>query len=282
MAAPDASGQENVEVTFGSSAQYNVRATKGQGPNTFQNSQEGYLHESSNVSYGEAPFVSINPPVISSSSKYVHPFMLERFTDTNDNPRLRIYSGLFYSSLNFVQTEISSDTYDYSSSSSNDKFVTFHKQRAIEGLNANIVHTPAGESFVSLKDDDGNDTVHSVYDFPVGQTYGKIYLTWELTAPSTQGGNLTLSNIKIHRSASDASDTKIGELLQKQADGGDGAGDNVSEFKRAGGAGGVTGVYYIKLGESFDPAADGTNSKTIDQIVHENVYWQPLIVGESG
>jgi hypothetical protein len=106
----------------------------------------------------------------------------------------------------------------------------------------------------------------------VGQAYGTYYLTWQLTIGADQAASTTVSNVKLFRHPTTATDTKIGALEQ------DGSGASLTEIKRNSML--VMGSYYIKLGESFDPDDEDTNSKTIDQIVHENVYWQPLIVGE--
>ena len=81
MGAPDASGRDKVEVSWSSSAQYNLRAEQGRGPNTNQNQQVGFQHKPFDVGYGDAPSVSVNPPVTSSSNKFIHPFMMVRFID---------------------------------------------------------------------------------------------------------------------------------------------------------------------------------------------------------
>lgn len=272
MADTDASGKGDVKSPVESSASF-VRPDTGDHPNTSLNPFGEFQHKEFDASYDHNPFTSVNPPAgTSSSSKYIHPFMLERFIDAEDNPRLRVYSGNLYTSINVIKTEVQSDY--MATGSKNDSFITIHSQKAIEGVTAHAVEDPTGNDLTALVDEDGEDTVHKAYDFPVGQAYGTYYLTWQLTIGDDQDASTTVANVKLFRHPTTATDTKIGVLEQ------DAAGASLTEIKRNSML--VMGTYHIKLGESFDPADGDTNSKTIDQIVHENVYWQPLIVGESG
>jgi hypothetical protein len=278
MGAPDASGRDKVEVTS-SSAQYNLRADQGLHPHTSKNQQVGFQHKEFGVGYGEAPSVSVNPPAAATgTSKYIHPFMMERFIDDDDNPRLRIYSGNLYTSINVIKTEIQDDY--TTTGAQRDRFITIHSQKEIAGLESHVVLDPTGGVFEALKDEDGKDTAHKAYDFPASQTYGKFYVQWQTTISDTVAANITVTNVILYRfgGLGSPSDTNIGELVQKDGAGGPeaaGTDPDMDTFERVS----MTGTYHVLLGESFDPDDEDTNAKTIEQVVHENVYWQPLILG---
>ena len=279
MADVSSEGRRDFKQPSESSPSTNIRPDVGQNPNTQQGPYGQFEHTAFDASYDHTPFTSVNPPSsVGVSSKYIHPFMLERFVDENENPRLRIYSGVLFTSINVIQTEISADT--TSSGNTSDKFVTIFNQKAIQGLNPQEVNDPDGNSLTALQDEDGNDTVNKAYDFPVGQAYGTYYVTWSVNISSNQAANVTVSNIKLFRHAATVSDTKIGATSQINSTGNPVNPVDANLHDMARDSSQVDGTYYVKLGQSFDPSQAGTNNKTIEQIVHENIYWQPVIVGE--
>ena len=90
MADTDASGKGDVKSPVESSASF-VRPDTGDHPNTSLNPFGEFQHKEFDASYDHNPFTSVNPPAgTSSSSKYIHPFMLERFIDAEDHRRLRV------------------------------------------------------------------------------------------------------------------------------------------------------------------------------------------------
>ena len=279
MADVSSEGKRDFKQPSESSPSTNIRPDVGQNPNTQQGPYGQFEHTAFDASYDHTPFTSVNPPSsVGVSSKYIHPFMLERFVDENENPRLRIYSGVLFTSINVIQTEVQSDT--TSSGNTADKFVTIFKQKPIEGLNPQEVMDPNGNSLTALQDEDGNDTVNKAYDFPVGQAYGTYYLSWRIDMGSLQAASVTVSNIKLFRHAATVSDTKIGEARQVDINGNpisNAIDTNLQNMARD--ASQVEGNYFVKLGQSFDPSQASTNNKTIEQIIHENIYWQPLIIG---
>ena len=281
MADISSEGRRDFKQPSESSPSTNIRPNVGQHPNTQQGPYGQFEHTPFDVGYDHTPFTSVNPPSsVGVSSKYIHPFMLERFIDENENPRLRIYSGVLFTSINVIQTEIQSDI--TSSGNTADKFVTIFKQKPVEGLNPQVVNDPNGNPLTALQDEDGNDTVNKAYDFPVGQAYGTYYLSWSVNIGSEQSASVTVSNIKLFRHAATVEDTKLGEARQVDSSGNplsNAVDTNLQDLARDNAQ--MDSTYYVKLGKSFDPAQGSTNNKTIEQIIHENIYWQPVIVGAS-
>ena len=117
----------------------------------------------------------------------------------------------------------------------------------------------------------------------IAETHGSFFLKWSITLPTESASGVTIAAdaISIHR---DADPTKTAEQLQNDFGKmsslvADSENATMSTFKRGSHSeDDRTATYYVKLGVSYDPSAAGVNSKTIEQITYENVYWSPLFI----
>ena len=164
-----------------------------------------------------------------------------------------------------------------------DKFLTVGSQRAIHGM---LQIEPEG--FENLTNDLGQELPHRAQTLPDDETYGKVYLTWDLnTASVPPAGKAAVANViqnvKIHvephpdgGDADDPEDTDTGALDVK---------DNQWVAERGAPK---TGQYYLHIGTTYntaiDPAEDvaieDINIKKIVQVIYENVYYSPFILPE--
>ena len=164
-----------------------------------------------------------------------------------------------------------------------DKFLTVGSQRAIHGM---LQIEPEG--FENLTNDLGQELPHRAQTLPEDETYGKVYLTWDLnTASVPPAGKAAVANViqnvKIHvephpdgGDADDPADTDTGALDVKA---------NQWEAERGAPK---TGQYYLHIGTTYntaiDPAEDvaieDINIKKIVQVIYENVYYSPFILPE--
>ena len=95
MADVSSEGRRDFKQPSEASPSTNIRPDVGQNPNTQQGPYGQFEHTAFDASYDHTPFTSVNPSGPSGGSKFVHPFMMERFTDDVGDTRLRIYGGKF-------------------------------------------------------------------------------------------------------------------------------------------------------------------------------------------
>ena len=271
MGAPEASGRDKVEVTS-SSAQYNLRADQGVHPHTSKNRQDGFQHKQFDAGYGEAPSVSVSPAGPSGGSKFIHPFMMERYTDDSGDTRLRIYGGNLNHTVSTAQIHLTSapDT----GGSGPTYFINMRRQPVIEGITKVDV-----TGFTALQDDDGNDTVYKAKEYPANQSYGDYYVQWQVDISKTDSFSASFTAVSLFRNATVGgaiNDVKI-DALEEVDDG-----TSSMQLRRGTGSGSHhVGTYYAKIGTSYDPDHEDTDSKTIEQVLFNHVYWSPTIVAET-
>ena len=160
-----------------------------------------------------------------------------------------------------------------------DRFVCVKNQDQGAGFINEI--EPTG--FTALKDSNDKDTVVKAKTMSIAETHGSFFLKWSITLPtgSASGATIAADAISIHR---DADPTKTAEQLQNDFGKMSSLTANsetaaMASFKRdTHSEDDRTATYYVKLGVSYDPSAAGVNSKTIEQITYENVYWSPLFI----
>ena len=148
---------------------------------------------------------------------------------------------------------------------------------------AGFINEIEPDGFTAIKDSNDKDTVLKAKDMPINQTYGSFFLKWSIILPtgSASGATIAADSITIHR---DSDPTKTAEQLQNDFGGMSALTANsetaaMGSFKRGSHSeADRTATYYVKLGVSYDPNAAGTNSKSIEQITYENVYWCPLFI----
>ena len=142
-----------------------------------------------------------------------------------------------------------------------------------------------------MKDSDDKDTVVKTKTLPIGDTYGSIFLRWKLVLSDSDSLDLQTINqadVTIYRH-SDPTKTaeqlitdnteKLTALRGVDDENNAASGTNMEAFKRGSETeDDRTAYYYVKIGNSYDPNAAGTNSKTIEQITYENVYWSPFLL----
>ena len=168
-----------------------------------------------------------------------------------------------------------------------DRFVCIKTQ----GQGAGILKEVEPTGFTALKDSDDKDTVVKTKTLPIGDTYGSIFLRWKLVLVENNSLDLQTINqadVTIYRH-SDPTKTaeqlitdnaeKLTALRGVDDENGPASGTNMEAFKRGSETeDDRTAYYYVKIGNSYDPNAAGTNSKTIEQITYENVYWSPFLL----
>ena len=168
-----------------------------------------------------------------------------------------------------------------------DRFVCIKTQ----GQGAGILKEVEPTGFTALKDSSDKDTVVKTKTLPIGDTYGSIFLRWKLVLSDSDSLDLQTINqadVTIYRH-SDPTKTaeqlitdnaeKLTTLRGVDDENNAASGTNMEAFKRGSETeGDRTAYYYVKIGNSYDPNAAGTNSKTIEQITYENVYWSPFLL----
>ena len=168
-----------------------------------------------------------------------------------------------------------------------DRFVCIKTQ----GQGAGIIKEVEPTGFTALKDSDDKDTVVKTKNLPIGDTYGAIFLRWKLVLVENNSLDLQTINqadVTIYRH-SDPTKTaeqlitdnaeKLTTLRGVDDENDPASGADMEAFKRGSETeGDRTAYYYVKIGNSYDPNAAGTNSKTIEQITYENVYWSPFLL----
>ena len=160
-----------------------------------------------------------------------------------------------------------------------DRFICVKNQ----SQGAGFINEIEPDGFTAIKDSNDKDTVLKAKDMPINQTYGSFFLKWSITLPtgSASGATIAADSITIHR---DSDPTKTAEQLQNDFGAMSALTANsetaaMGSFKRGSHSeADRTATYYVKLGVSYDPNAAGTNSKSIEQITYENVYWCPLFI----
>ena len=160
-----------------------------------------------------------------------------------------------------------------------DRFICVKNQ----SQGAGFINEIEPDGFTAIKDSNDKDTVLKAKDMPINQTYGSFFLKWSIILPtgSASGATIAADSITIHR---DSDPTKTAEQLQNDFGAMSALTANsetaaMGSFKRGSHSeADRTATYYVKLGVSYDPNAAGTNSKSIEQITYENVYWCPLFI----
>ena len=268
MADVSSEGKRDFKQPSEASPSTNIRPDVGQNPNTQIGPYGQFEHTAFDASYDHTPFTSVNPSGPSGGSKFVHPFMMERFTDDSGDTRLRIYGGKFFHTITTII--FARATYD------NNHTLQVSSQDAIAGIKEEPV---AG--FSAIQDDDGNDTVLTSIEYPANESYGDFFVKWSPTVSKTEAFGVVFgnNNVVIHRVANIGSvqnDAEISNLEAININSGS------AQLRRGDGTGSDhAGTYYAKIGTSYDPSVAGTNSKTIEQVLFNHVYWSPMIVAES-
>lgn len=173
------------------------------------------------------------------------------------------------------------------STSEADRFVCILGQPQGAGIISEV--EPAG--FTALKDSNDKDTVVKAKDLPVGDTYGSIFLKWKVILSDSDSLGLysiNAADVTIHRHSDPAKTAeqliidnfeKLTHLRGVNDENNAASGTDMDFFKRGSESeDDRTAHYYVKIGVSYDPNAAGTNSKTIEQMTYENVYWSPLFL----
>ena len=173
------------------------------------------------------------------------------------------------------------------STSEADRFVCILGQPQGAGIISEV--EPAG--FTALKDSNDKDTVVKAKDLPIGDTYGSIFLKWKVIlsdSDSLGAYSINAADVTIHRHSDPAKTAeqliidnteKLTHLRGVDASNNAASGTSMRYFKRGSESeDDRTAYYYVKIGVSYDPNAAGTNSKTIEQMTYENVYWSPLFL----
>ena len=173
------------------------------------------------------------------------------------------------------------------STSEADRFVCILGQPQGAGIISEV--EPAG--FTALKDSNDKDTVVKAKDLPIGDTYGSIFLKWKVILSDSDSLGLysiNAADVTIHRHSDPAktaeqliidNSEKLTQLRGVNDENNPASGTDMDFFKRGSESeDDRTAYYYVKIGVSYDPNAAGTNSKTIEQMTYENVYWSPLFL----
>lgn len=169
-----------------------------------------------------------------------------------------------------------------------DRFVCIKTQ----GQGAGIIKEVEPTGFTALKDSDDKDTVVKTKTLPIGDTYGSIFLRWKLVLVENNSLDLQTINqadvtIYRHSDPTKTAEQLITDNFEKLTDlrgvdlpdNNPASGTDMDAFKRGSETeDDRTAYYYVKIGNSYDPNAAGTNSKTIEQITYENVYWSPFFL----
>lgn len=165
-----------------------------------------------------------------------------------------------------------------------DKFLTIGGQPKIRGL-----EQIEPEGFVPILNALGQETEFRAQT--LDDTYGKVWLTWDLDTTADLGGpaDLVVANVKItmtphveddpdtpdvDESDTDPENIKVGALT-------------VANWEASRGP--DVGTYYLLIGTTYDPsleppagtAIEDLNIKSIVQVIYENVYYSPFILPEN-
>jgi len=290
MADTEASGKGDVKDLIESSASF-PRPEKGRGPNSEENAQGEYEFDKYDCNWDHNPSTSVNPPITSSSSKFIHPFMLERFIDDDGDTRLRIYGGYLYHCVNTINFKRTKDDDDPAHLSGPAFFMHVDNQPSIVGFTQEDV-----TGFSALTDDDGEDTVHTAKEWTASDSYGDYYLQWQVAVdtdvptswPTHADSAVTFvdfTSVTLYRTVVGAGPGHAAGLgpLTTQGAGDTTDGGATPLQLRRGNEGGSShiGTYYAKIGTSYDPDHVDTKSKTIEQVLFNHVFWSPTIVAES-
>lgn len=276
MADTDASGKGDIKSSVESSASF-VRPDTGEHPNTSLNPFGEFQHKEFDASYDHNPFTSVNPAGPSGGSKFIHPFMMERFIDDSGDTRLRIYGGDLYYTINSL---LFSRVENYSSS----HVLQILHQPKVQG----VVKAGDVTGFTALEDDDGNDTVYKAIEYDTSDAYGDFYLQWSVVVsrkPIKVDGLLdsddnpffAFSSVTLYR-------TTVGGVVVDLPIGSNevnGSGSTLELLRGTGSGSANVGTYYAKIGTSYDPDDTDTDSKTLEQVLFNHVYWSPLILSET-
>ena len=279
MADTDASGKGDVKDSVEPSASF-VRPNTGEHPNTSLNSFGEFQHKEFDASYDHTPFTSVNPSGPSGGSKFIHPFMMERFIDDSGDTRLRIYGGNLYYTINSL---LFKNVQNYSSS----YVLQIEEQPKVQGV---IKPDDVIAGYSAILDDNGNATVHKAKEYAANEAYGDFYLQWSVVisrypiaedgladTASPVGEFFDFTAIALYRTTVGAavSDSPI-DVCDI-----DGSGEDMQLVRGSGSGSSNVGTYYAKIGTSYDPDAAGTHSKTIEQELFNHVYWSPFILSET-
>lgn len=206
--------------------------------------------------------------------------------EKNDNDNVEGRTGGIYGSLSPISVTTGSSTghtHPLPVLSNNavtvDSFICVKNQ----SQGAGFINEIEPDGFTAIKDSNDKDTVLKAKDMPINQTYGSFFLKWSIILPtgSASGATIAANSITIHR---ESDPTKTAEQLQNDFGAMSALTANsetaaMGSFKRGSHSeADRTATYYVKLGVSYDPNAAGTNSKSIEQITYENVYWCPLFI----
>lgn len=280
-------GKKDVKASTESTAAPAASATAGELPHTQLNPYGGFQHKEFDVGYGEAPSVSVNPPVTSSSSKFIHPFMMERFIDDDGDTRLRIYGGYLYHCVNTIVFKRTEDDDEATFGSGNAYFMHVDNQPNIVGFTQEDV-----TGFTAIKDDDDNDTVYKSKEYATSEAYGDFYLNWQVQVstgvpagwPTEANDDVTFVDftaVSLYRTAVGAGLGAVANIAALTTQGSGVASSDIQLRRGTGGGSDHVGNYYEKIGTSYDPAHEDTKSKTIEQVLFDHVRWSPTIVAES-
>ena len=320
MADVDIQGRGDFKEPVQPTPSYGVRLEEAQHPNqTGSALEKAGAFTAFDQSWGATPDVAFNAPGLSSGSAgagavAIHPFKLERFIDASGSIRTRVYRGYLRYCLNTFKTIIEDDTkttVSYGSQGSSsaeitgssdagsgtsahthtlpvlnnqvttaDRFVCVNGQAAGQGILKDV----ASSSFEERKNPENIGTGIYATEFPVGDTFGSIFLKWKVVLDDdTDLSNLTINagDVTIHR---DADVTKEAHELsdddQFPALEADAQGAGMGDFNRGGETEAErTAYFYVKLGISH-PAVEGT-IKSIEQITYDNINWTPLIISRA-
>ena len=286
MADVDSRGRGDVKTSAQPSISF-VRPNAGEHPHTSRNPYGDFQHTLFDTNYDHSPYASFNAGGSSSGSggvvapKFIHPFMLERFIDSGGNIRTRVYGGKLNVTFTNIVPTISEDKimhdgsdFDSSTAHTRDQFATIIRQDPIDGITSYEAKDDTGGGGAVLEaftDNDGNETVHTAYEFPLAKTHGSFYLSWTATVAANNTGTVTIDPVQLHHAAGAVADDTIGLL------GANNPPPNFTEVTRAD----RVGTYYAKLGESYDPTADGTGIKSIKQVAFNHIYWAASVMAES-
>ena len=167
-----------------------------------------------------------------------------------------------------------------------DKFLTVGSQKAIHGM---LQIEPEG--FTNLTNNLGQELEYRAQTLPENETYGKVYLTWDLDTTNVPPADKdaiedVVQNVRIHvephaeegdpADTADPADTDAGALDVK---------DNEWKAEREEPK---LGKYYLHIGTTYDTSlepdedteVEDINIKKIVQVIYENVYYSPFILPE--
>tara|TARA_B100000131_G_scaffold317063_1_gene358352 strand:- start:579 stop:1103 length:525 start_codon:yes stop_codon:yes gene_type:complete len=167
-----------------------------------------------------------------------------------------------------------------------DKFLTVGSQKPIHGM---LQIEPEG--FTNLTNNLGQELEYRAQTLPENETYGKVYLTWDLDTTNVPPADKdaiedVVQNVRIHvephaeegdpADTADPADIDAGSLDVK---------DDEWKAEREEPK---LGKYYLHIGTTYDTSiepdedteVEDINIKKIVQVIYENVYYSPFILPE--